>query len=303
MSTDRLPGWSTHIHEAAGYPGSRITVAVTDRRTHAGDPTFIVAQGFKAWIEPFELQRFQLIARTLRARLIIAETPGFGAAGSRLLPPERRKLIAGDFGPVATRMFSAAVAELDDESARTLSFLGYSMGSSLVTSMTKSAAAQGWAVSSLVLVEPVALRKWKIWGLMAAVAREARWIADYLATNEAVDGAVAPWDQRTGVRPATRRRLDVLVLGAAIRRGALAGDLQTVVTPRQVIIVRGGRSELSQARCQTALTAMRERGVATDELSVPGHHAFWHSLPAVQDVARRLRTVLDRLDTSALSKP
>lgn len=86
MSTDLVPGWSTRIHETDGDLGSRITVAVTDRRTHPGDPTFVVAQGFKAWIEPFELQRFRLLARTLRARVIIAETPGFGAAGSRLLP-------------------------------------------------------------------------------------------------------------------------------------------------------------------------------------------------------------------------
>jgi len=302
MSTDRLPGWSAYIHEATGDPSARIAVAGTDRRTHPGDPTFIVAQGFKAWIELFELQRFQLIARTLRARVIIAETPGFGAAGSRLLPGERRKLLSGDFGPVATRMFAAAVAELDGEPDRTLSFLGYSMGASMVTSMVKDAAAQGWAVNSLVLVEPVALRKWSTWGLMAAVWREARWIADYVAANGAVDGAVAPWDQRAGVRPASRRRRDLLVLGAAIRRGALAGDLQTVVRPRQLVIVRGDRSELSRARCQATLTAMRERGVATAELRVPGHHAFWHSLPAVQDMARRLKSVLDRLDLSALSK-
>jgi len=303
MSTDRVPGWSTRIHETAGDPGARITVAVADRRTHPGDPTFIVAQGFKAWIEPFELQRFHLLAQTLRARVIIAETPGFGAAGSRLLPGERHPLLSGDFSPVATRMFAAAVAELDGETDRNLSFLGYSMGASLVTAMVKDAAAQGWAVNSLVLVEPVALRKWSMWGLMAAVWREARWIADYLAANDAVDGAVAPWDQRAGVRPAPRRRLDLLVLGAAIRRGALAGDLQTVVTPRQVIIVRGDRSELSQAGCEAVMSALRERGVATAELNVPGHHAFWHSLPAVQDMAHRLNTVLDHPGPRALSKP
>ncbi len=303
MSTDRLPGWSTYIHEAAGDPGGCITVAVTDRRTDTGDQTIIVAQGFKSWIETFELQRFQLIARTLRARLVIAETPGLGAVGSRLLPGERRALVAGDFGPVATRMFAAAVAELDGESDLTLSFLGYSMGASIVTTMMKNAAAQGWAVNSLVLVEPVTLQKWKILPLIAAASREARWTAEYLATNNAVDGALAPWHQRAGVRPATRRRLDLLVLGAAIRRGALTGDLHTVVPPRQVIIVRGDRSELSRARSQATLTALRERGVVTAELSVPGHHAFWHSLPAVQDMARRLKTVLDRLGPRTLSKP
>ncbi len=302
MSTDNLPGWTTHVHEPGCGPGARIAVAVTDGRTHSGDPTFIVAQGFKSWIETFELQRFQRIARMLHARLIISETPGFGAPGSRLLPGERQKLLGGDFGAVATRMFAAAVADLDGESDRTLSFLGYSMGASVATAMAKAAAAQGWAVNSLVLVEPVALRKWRLWRLIATIARENRWLADYLAANEAVDGAVTPWDQRPGVRPPTRRRLDLLVLGAAVRRGALARDLHTVVTPRQVVIVRGDRSEISRGRSHPILTAMRGRGVATAELSVPGPHAFWQSLPAVEAMTRHLDTLLERPDQLPSSK-
>lgn len=295
MSTDQIPWWSTYVHEPMGDPGSRILVAITDRRVHTGGPTFVVVQGFRSWIEEFELQRFTLIARTLNARLVVVEVPGFGVAGSRLLPGERRALLAGDFGPLASRMFAAAVAALDGESDRTLSFLGYSMGASVATAMAKDAAAQGWSVDRLVLVEPVALQRWKIGRLIRATYREDRWIADYVATNDALHGAVAPWDQRPGVRPSTSRHVDLLLLGAGLRRGALAGDLRTAVTPRQMIVVRGDRSELSAAACQAVLTAMRQRGVATDEMRVPGHHAFWHSLPAVDSMANRLKVVLDHV--------
>lgn len=294
MCTDRIPGWSTSVYEPAGDPGSRVLVAVIDARALTGGETFIAVQGFQSWIEDFELQRFQLLARTLRARLIVVEVPGFGVAGSRLLSVERRALLRGDFGPLADRMFAAAAAVLDGESDRTVSFLGYSMGASVATTMAKGAAAQGWSISDLVLVEPVALDRWKIRRLVAATYREDLRIADYIATNDALNGAVAPWEQRPGVRPPTRRHLDLLLLGAALRRGALGDDLRTEVTPRHVVIVRGDRSVLSAADCAAVLSAMRERGVATAELSVPGHHAFWHSLPAVEDMALRLKDVLKR---------
>lgn len=291
MCTDRFPGWSTHVHEPAG--GSRILVAVTDHRAGPGAATFVVVQGIHSWIEDFELQRFDVIARTLGVRLVVVEVPGFGVAGSRLLPGERRSLLAGDFGPLATRMFAAVLAGLGDERDQPLSFLGYSMGSSIATAMAKVAEAHGCVLDELVLVEPVALHEWKVRHLLAATRREDRWIADYVATNDEVDGAVAPWPQRAGVRPPTRRHVDSLLLGAALRKGALAGDLRTAVTPRRVVVVHGDRSVLSDAAYQPILTDLRARGIAAIELTVPGHHAFWHSLAAVDDMTRRLKSVLD----------
>lgn len=294
MGTDRMPAWSTHVHERAGVPGSRVLAAVTDGRQHPGDRTFLVVQGFQSWVEPFEMQRFQLIARVLHARLVVIEVPGFGVAGSRLLPRERRALRAGDFGPLAERMLEAATTVLGAvASDRELSLLGYSMGASVATAMARVAAAQNFTLDQLALVEPVALHRWKFWELLARTRREDRWIADYVATNTVVDGAVAPWDQRPGVRPPTRRYADLLTLGAALRHGSVGRDLRDGVRPRRVVVVRGDRSALSEAAYQPTLEALRRQGVAATELVVPGHHAFWHSLVAVEEMAQRLRSVLD----------
>lgn len=294
MGTDRTPAWSTHVHEIADVPGSRVLVAVTDGREGADDRTFLVVQGFQSWVEAFEMQRFQLLAGVLHARLIVVEVPGFGVAGSQLLPRERRVLRAGDFGPLAERMLDAGQAVLGGaESGGEMSLLGYSMGASVATAMAKAVADRDLTVDQLVLVEPVALHRWKIWELLARTRREDRWIADYVATNVAVDGAVAPWDQRPGVRPPTRRYADLLTLGAALRHGGLGRDLNDGVRPRGVIVVRGDRSALSEAAYQPTLEALRRRGITATELVVPGHHAFWHSLVAVDAMAHRLRSVLD----------
>jgi hypothetical protein len=294
VGIDRLPAWSTHSYERVGESASRVLIAVTDARCHADDRTFVVVQGFQSWIESFEMQRFQLIAHGLRARLIIVEVPGFGVAGSRLLRNERRGLLAGDFRPLAERMFEAAGSIVTDtDRDEPLSFLGYSMGASIATAMTNVAVAQGWSAEELVLVEPVALQRWKLRELISATRREDRWTTAYTAANEGVEGAAAPWDQRPGVRPPTKRRVDLLLLGAALRHGGLAADLLAGAGPRRVIVVRGDRSALSGAAYFPILARLRQRGIATAELTVPGHHAFWHSLAAVHDMTSRLAALLD----------
>jgi hypothetical protein len=293
MCTDRRPDCSTHIEEVTGEPGSRLLVAVVDARVHADGPTFVVAQGIRSWIEQFELQRFELIATTLEARLVIVEVPGFGVAGSRLLPAESLALLRGDFRPLATRMFGAVCSVLDEPLAGTLSFLGYSMGTSIATAMARVASADGWTVENLVLVEPVALHRWKAWRLLAASRREDRFLAHYIAANDAVEGAVAPWDQRPGVRPPNRRYLDLLLLGGALRCGALADDLRALTALRRVVVVRGDRSALSAVDWEPALAVMRRRGIVAYDVTVPGHHAFWHSLLAVANMTDRVKPLLD----------
>lgn len=300
MATDRLPTWSSHAYERIDDPRSRILVAITDGRRSNSDRTFVVVQGFQSWIETFEMQRFQLIARTLRARLIIVEVPGFGVAGSRLLPSERRALLAGDFAPLATRMFEAATSMLgDDDRDEPVSFLGYSMGASLASAMATVAATRHRDVDVLVLVEPVALHRWKLRELVAATRREDRWIADYVATNDMVPDAEAPWDQRPGVRPPTKRRRDLLLLGSALRYGGLAEQLLTPpAAPQRVIMVRGNRSALSGAAYAPIIAALRQRGIDATELVMPGHHAFWHSLPAVEVMTQHVTDLLDGPESS-----
>lgn len=293
MSTEQWPAWSAATHPRPGESGSPLLVATTDGRRHPGDRTIIVAQGIRSWIEPFEMQRFSLIAERLRARLIVVETPGFGTAGSRVLPPERRALRRGDFGPLAARMVTAAQSVLEETAAgEPISFLGYSLGASIAAAMARAAADLQWRVDELVLVEPVALQRWTALDLLAATLREDRWIDDHLATNETVPGAATPWDRRPGIRPPTERRRDLLALALALRHGRLRTDLLT--TPAQrVVVVRGDSSALSTTAADPAVARLRNRGVRVDELTVPGHHAVWHSLPTVDTIAHQLRILID----------
>jgi hypothetical protein len=168
------------------------------------------------------------------------------------------------------------------------------MGASVATAMANVASAKGWSVDQLVLVEPVALHRWKLRELVAVTRREDRWIADYVAANDVVVGAAAPWDQRPGVRPPTKRWGDLLLLGAALRHGRLVKDLlQTNSAPRRVVIVRGEQSALSEAAYFPILATLQQRGIATTEMTVPGHHAFWHSLAAVDAMSERLKDMFD----------
>lgn len=158
--------------------------------------------------------------------------------------------------------------------------------------MGRAAVAQDWLVDRMVLVEPVALQRWKARHLLAATRQEDRWNEEYLATNAGFPGAVASWDRRPGARPPTRRHLDLLTLGLALRHGQLRTDL-LATSARRVVLVRGDRSALSNAAGRPAVDDLRRHGVPVTEFTVPGQHALWHSLPAVDAMTRELRKVLD----------
>ncbi|CAM5562521.1 hypothetical protein [Streptomyces avidinii] len=298
------PAWEPVRVTSADGPGGEILLGVVDGRQRADDPTFVVAQGFLAFVEPFEMQRFQVIAPALRARLVVVETPGAGFAASRLLPAERRALLRGDFTVLARRMLRAATeytASLDTaDPPGPLGVLGYSLGASLATAMAVVSAGTTAhpPVESVVLVEPVALRRWSAAGLIAAVRHENRLVQPYLDRTATVPGAVRPLHARPEESPTTRRRADLLLLGNALRAARLTDDLKTAAhrwerepTPRphRLIVVRGDGSTLSPRQQNHDLVAAAERhGITARLVGVPGPHAFWQSLPAVAAAATQL---------------
>lgn len=299
-----VPAWRALRVDTTGGPGGEILLGVVDGRRDGGDPTFVVAQGFLAFVEPFEMQRFQLIASVLRARLVVVETPGAGFAASRLLPEERRALLRGDFTVPARRMLRAATEVIGagdcNGSARRAGptgVLGYSLGSSFAAAMAAVSAAAGTGppVESVVLVEPVAVRRWSAAALVSAVHRENRLVRPYLDETATVAGAFPPLEARPGERLNTRRRGDLLILANALRAARLTDDLLAAARrpgrgPRRLVVVRGEQSLLSPRQAVHALVATAERhGIAASLLRVPGPHAFWHSLPAVGSVAASLR--------------
>jgi hypothetical protein len=284
--TPAAPPW--RLVSVDSGPGGEILVADLDARLAEDGPCLIVALGFHACVDPFELQRFRLIAERLHARLVVVETPGFGIARSRLLPGERAALRRGDFVPMARRMLGAALTVTDTPNG----LLGYSLGTSTVAAMAVVASAShpGPRIGTLVLVEPVAVRPWRLNGLVSVVRWEDRWVPQHVAENQRIEGAVPP----SVTVPRTRRRLDLALLANALRKAALPGNVLTASDQlNHVIVVRGDTSRISRSRdLAVLLQTLSTADVPATVIRASGPHAFWQSLPRVTEIAAELAELL-----------
>jgi pimeloyl-ACP methyl ester carboxylesterase len=261
---------------------------------------FVVAMGYGACLDPFELQRFGVLARALQARLLVVETPGCSFTPTALQRPERRALLRADYGPVAARMLAAALSvDHTRRAERPVGVIGYSLGASIAAAMVRVANTQFQsrvALESLVLVEPVANRPWSGPQLLAAMRAEDMLIDGNLKTNEDIPGAVVPTDRIPGAPSPRLRRLDLLLLANALRAGALVEDIRAASEGHEamkVVVAHGASSHLSQLdACQHMVLQCRETGICVDDVLVPGNHGLWQSLDAVDHLAANLARVL-----------
>jgi pimeloyl-ACP methyl ester carboxylesterase len=165
---------------------------------------------------------------------------------------------------------------------------GYSMGASVAAA---AAADTGLLqVGELVLIEPVALRNWRLTSLLRSVRFEDDILDHYLADNDGVAGAVPPGSKRGEHAP--HSRLDLALLGFGLSRGALSGDLlrAAAIQTFAVKVVHGIDSRLSRAPDIARLVRnCRRVGVDIQDVTVEGHHALWQSLPRVNQLAIRIR--------------
>ena len=264
---------------------------------------FVVAMGFGACLDSFELQRFGVLARALQARLLVVETPGCSFTPTSLLRPERMALLRADYGPVATRMLTAALS-VDGNSSRQqpLGVIGYSLGASIAAAMARVANTQfdrEVELESLVLVEPVANRPWSGPQLLAAMRAEDKLIDDYLKTNEDIPGAVVPTERLPGAPSPRHRRLDLLLLANALRAGRLVEDVRAAAAGHEglkVVVAHGASSRLSRLdACQRMVRQCRDAGISVEDVAVPGSHGLWQSLQAVDDLAAGITSALGYL--------
>lgn len=298
------PPWLVRSLDTTGRRGGEIRLGVVDGRPSRGGPTYVIVPGFLAFVEAFEMQRFQLIAAILRARLIVVEPPGAGMADSRLLPDERRALLRGDFTVLARRMLRAASTVLDEGAgAGPVGLMGYSMGASFAAAAAVIADEPefGLAIGTVVLVEPVAVQKWNPIALYAAMRRENLHVQPYLDETSTVAGTVPPLDRRPDESLRTLRRTDLLLLANALRAARLSGDLTAAAEghgcgPQALVVVRGEGSVLAPEEGVRRLVATAEKHLPTVRfLEVAGPHAFWLSMPRVNAITTVLRRTLEAL--------
>lgn len=257
---------------------------------HDASRQILLFMGFLACVDRFELQRFDLLCREWDAQITVVDTPGWGYGGARLTRDERRALRRGDFTAVARRMVHAAQQHHAPLRHAPLTVAGYSMGASLACA---AAADPGLLrVESMILVEPVAMRRWNLARLVCSVRSEGRVIEDFLDKNNAVPGAVMP-DTHPGKSSPSQSRTDLAHLGYALSRGRLMSDLLRInmIQSFPVQIVHGVDSLLSRGHDITKLVAIcRRAGMSILDVPVEGRHALWHSLPDVAALARRTRS-------------
>lgn len=245
--------------------------------------TMLAFMGFRACVEPFELQRFQMIAHLWNSQIVLVDAPGMGFAGGRLTRVERRGLRHGDYRPTTDRMVAAATRACPALTDGPVHLLGYSMGCSL-------AAAVEIDVAQAMLIEPVAGGHWRISSLYKASRDEDRHIATYLDRNREISGAVPPVDQCEEPSPATSW-VDLLYLANGMRFEQMARQLAEGQQRHRfpVLVVRGTDSFLSRSDSVDALvTNLGTAGVEATSVSVPGHHGLWQSLPDVQRLCSTL---------------
>ncbi|WP_162625288.1 alpha/beta fold hydrolase [Mycolicibacterium llatzerense] len=253
----------------------------------------LLFMGFLACVEPFELQRFAVLAREWDAQVTVVDTPGYGQGGATLAWPERRGLLGGDFTAVARRLVRTAQEVHSRLRHGPVTLVGYSMGASLASA---ASADPGLVrVADMVLVEPVAIRHWNPIGLIGAVRSEDEVLDDYLVRNAEVPGAVPPAEHR-GEPPTRRCPVDLGLLGYAISRGGIGRDLlrANAIQSFPVQIGHGVHSRLSRSGDVRRLVATcREAGIVIHDAPVAGRHALWHSLPDVTALARLIRAQWD----------
>lgn len=250
--------------------------------------TCVVAMGFGAWLDPFELQRFTRLAQALRVRLLVVESPGLGNPGTSLTRRERGALLTGRYTPVARRMLAAATSVIPKRER--VHLLGYSMGASIVTAMAADRSSP--PALSLTLIEPVATRVWNPAALVTAVHRENGLIDSYLLENRNIPGSIIPSDRIPHAPQPARKARDQFLLAAGLVRGRIGPDLQQCADshPHLPVMLVHGRASLLSRPAQVASLARsaRERGLTVTDTTVDGGHGLWQSLPRVEDLATHI---------------
>jgi hypothetical protein len=282
---------SIRIRGRRGSADKGLGVAIIDP---AQPPQRIVLalMGFRGWLDPFERQRFTLLADRLDARIVVPETPGCSRNRTRITWAQGRALLGGRFDLTARTMLAAARPHLRVKDDPPLHLLGYSLGASIAAAMF-AAQTPVSSARSVTLVEPVWIREWPVGRLIVNTRTEDRRTPAYVARNARWSGAVRPSvDLPAGPRPRTHA-LSMLLQGNALRRGRIPADLARSAPSATAAVIAHGTDSLlcPPGACHDLVTQLQRDRRRVFDVPVPGGHGVWHSLDDVAGLAGRLREV------------
>lgn len=259
----------------------------------------VAFMGYGGWLEPFEYGLFTRLAQQLAARIVIVESPGLGAAGTRLSPGERAALLGGSFVPVGRRMLRSALAGLravGTDPDQGIHILGYSMGASVAAAAT-SVATNDLTIRTLTLVEPIAIKAWVPWRLLKASSDELRERDESTRLSHRLAGAQARCDSIPGVPRPARSHLDQALLPAALCWPTIPAYLASIGRTRpdlRVLIINGDTSRMSpRASVHRMLRSAEATGMSISARTIRGGHLFWHDVPLLHEAGRQVEAHWD----------
>lgn len=259
-----------------------ITVAIIDERERGCWRTIIWALAYAARLDDFELQRFSIIARLLKARLIIVELPGVGISPESKMPWAQKLnlILFGSFNGLAKSMLRAVSEVVKFQNGDFVELAGYSQGVAIAASMidvlskdsdNELLGAHVW-ISRFMMIEPMndwrRLKKSDLWHLASLlniksnIDVEDKFTDRYLSQNKVYHLPAEPLDRTSqGKKTLERLRkecgqeLNEVISGIALRKPFMPGLLRAIkhdsyygnigICRSQIDIIRFNKSNMA----------------------------------------------------------
>ncbi len=317
------------IRTVAEYDGQHIGVAVVDAREEGENGTLkgrtiLWPMAFEARLDEFELQRFEVVADTLNARVIAVEVPGVGMDENAKTTLKQKASVAGGSFKAHARAMLGAVAEVvpfeeDEEVEMLLYSQGGAEGVAMARELGKKKDVHGLKlkIPRVTFIEAVSDGKQFLASLLSKINKETnRENTDrYLAENEEYDWLVEPSDRNPETKEnweklTKKQTINNLLAGAALRRRfrpklvrAIKKDQRnnkTGISNAQIDLIRTNGSIVAREKhnkktvekLNRKLKKSLGRAALINIAPAPGdkdhRHPIVHSAPAMRDIAEQL---------------
>lgn len=304
----------------AEYEGQNIGVAVVDAREKNIDDepegrTILWPQSFDARLDRFEMQRMEVIAQTLNARVVAVEAPGVGGDGAKSTFAQKYDLAKrGSFDKVAHAQLGAMKEVVEFEDDEDIEMLLYSQGAAQGAAMIEQLANEAHnlkiKVPRVAIIEAVNDHDWKLLGkdgLLAKIGQETNRenVDRYLKENDAYDFLVPPTDrteegEKKVKKLNLKQTLSRAAFGLALRKGFISKFEETIKEStsklgiKKIDFIRANGSEVARKK-ENEETVRRLKLVIplaevalTEVVASPGepdhHHPFVHSMSSIKEL-------------------
>lgn len=259
------------------------------------NPTGVVVYfpGFNTPLGSWESVKCAHLADLSGQVVVVTEIPGMSRFGSPLPKEIRTHLLSGRAEPWAKLNLAYLAQALEAgevDPPKTLRVLGFSTGCSLAVAALPALAEWG-PITSLDLVEPVAITDRSLAALQAHNLADLGRMNTALATNRSHDWVVRARRSQSREPKVRYSPVDLIAIAKLLSSRSLLADLNRFA-PARCALARGARSSLCRSADFDRLDqALADRGIPGPTITVSGlGHQMWHSFPAIVQISPVLLT-------------